>query len=206
MGFAGFCGQPEQFPQPQAVRYRSHRCIYLFNRANGRSIDEKPAVDRMPEGFSDSVAAQNQVWERPIRQRRGSSPKGAGAFSVHFCAYKSEPQGPGPGRPRRKAPGARRQAHPPCIGWPYRPGRCKGRQKRSPPPGRGGGGKRTGITPGCPPAGGRQPGPGGPQAPWALRAREAASPPRAGTRPGCRRPRRLAELPDPVRWTPSCRP
>ena len=32
-----------------------------------------------------------KALERPIRQKRGSSPKGAGAFSVHFCAYKSEP-------------------------------------------------------------------------------------------------------------------
>ena len=54
--------------------------------------DKIPATDQMPKNAA-SVAAQHQVRERPIGQQRGSSPKGAGAFSVHFWASKSEPVG-----------------------------------------------------------------------------------------------------------------
>ena len=55
--------------------------------------DKIPAADQIPGGFASSVAAQRQILTGPIRQQRGSSPKGAGAFSVHFCAYKSGPAG-----------------------------------------------------------------------------------------------------------------
>lgn len=87
--------------------------MYLFNRANGRSIVEKPAADRMPEGFLHSVAAQNQVWERLVGQKRGSSPKGAGAFRFTFVRTKVNPsetkQRRGPLLAPSENPGARGQ-------------------------------------------------------------------------------------------------
>ena len=70
-------------------------------------LDEIPGGDQMPGGFCDSVAPQRQILSRPIGQQRGSSPKGAGAFLVTFCANKKSP-GSGPGRPGS-------QMHPP--GW-----------------------------------------------------------------------------------------
>ena len=50
--------------------------------------DEKPGGDQMPTGRI-SVAKQYQIWERPIGQKRGSSPKGAGGFFPHFWAAKN---------------------------------------------------------------------------------------------------------------------
>ena len=57
-----------------------------YSRAPHRSRD-----GRRPKG--DSAATRPQITPRPIRQKRGSSPKGAGAFSAHFWASKSGPAG-----------------------------------------------------------------------------------------------------------------
>ncbi len=46
---------------------------------------------RRPKGHS--AAARYLLCQKPIRQRRGSSPKGAGGFSAHFWASKSGPAG-----------------------------------------------------------------------------------------------------------------
>ena len=70
----------------------------LFRRGKSRQkrAGETPAPLRLPNrtparemlsGTPSSSSIQTD-WTK-----RGSSPKGAGAFSVHFCAYKSEPVG-----------------------------------------------------------------------------------------------------------------
>ena len=71
-------------------KYRASAYQRLAHRLRG---------SRRPRG--NSVATGFLPCRRPIRQKPGSSPKGAGAFSVHFCAYKSEPRGPGLGKPRK---------------------------------------------------------------------------------------------------------
>ena len=72
--------------------------------------EAQPATDQMPKS-RNSVAAQYLLCWRPIGQKRGSSPKGAGAFLVTFCAYKKSP-GSGAGSPGSHVPkwARRRQA------------------------------------------------------------------------------------------------
>ena len=85
---------------------REKRCIYLFNRANGRSIDEKPAADRIPEGFgsfSGSAPAPSEGVR--LDKRAGVQPEGGWRFLVTFGRPKVT-RGVGPGRPRRTPPGA----------------------------------------------------------------------------------------------------
>ena len=82
--------------------------------------DEKPGGDQMPTGRI-SVAKQYQIWERPIGQKRGSSPKGAGGFFPHFWAAKNgaaggktalraaaRPFGGTPPTPKKSPPAGRR--------------------------------------------------------------------------------------------------
>ena len=64
-----------------------------------RSPPHRLRESRRPRSIS--VAARYQSRSVRLGKKRGSSPKGAGAFSVHFCAYKSEPRGPGLGKPRQ---------------------------------------------------------------------------------------------------------
>ena len=73
------------------------------------------AVRRSRTSSPPQIRCQRKVfqWQRSINsdtdrlgQKRGSSPKGAGAFSVHFCAYKSEPGVWGRGGPNSKPRGA----------------------------------------------------------------------------------------------------
>ena len=67
--------------------------VLSLQKGDSRSRTRYPPQIRCPEGLGNSVAGQHQIWSSPIGQKRGSSPKGAGAFSVHFCAYKSGPVG-----------------------------------------------------------------------------------------------------------------
>ena len=76
------------------------RWIYPFKRATaeaGRAARcrSAPRRTRCLSGTPSSSSIQTD-WTK-----RGSSPKGAGAFSVHFCAYKSEPAG---GKPTKAIP------------------------------------------------------------------------------------------------------
>ena len=73
----------------------------LPSKGRQPKLDEIPGGDQMPGEFCDSVAPQRQILSRPIGQQRGSSPKGAGAFLVTFCANKKLP-GSGAGSPGDK--------------------------------------------------------------------------------------------------------
>ena len=101
-------------------------------------VKRGPGCPRRRFGHFFAVEKVTRVWAGEAREpsfeavcfgrnRRGSSPKGAGAFSVHFCAYKSEPRGPGLGKPRKAEvwgrvglmvafPPARRKANQPFGG------------------------------------------------------------------------------------------
>lgn len=98
---------------------------------------QKPGTGRIPGGFcpfGGNAAAKPDG----VRLDKGFQNLGFGAFSVHFCAYKSEPQGPGPGRPRRKAPGARGRHRPhPLQHLPYRQGVDGGVEENRAPEGAG---------------------------------------------------------------------
>ena len=76
------------------------RKIYPFKRATAEARQaarrrSAPRRTRCLSGTPSSSSIQTD-WTK-----RGSSPKGAGAFSVHFCAYKSEPAG---GKPTKAIP------------------------------------------------------------------------------------------------------
>ena len=75
-----------------------------YPSSRGPSGEDRSPPHRLRESRrprSISVAARYQSRSVRLGKKRGSSPKGAGAFSVHFCAYKSEPRGPGLGKPRQ---------------------------------------------------------------------------------------------------------
>ena len=141
-----------------------------------------PGCPRRRFGHFFAVEKVTRVWAGEAREssfeavcfgrnRRGSSPKGAGAFSVHFCAYKSEP-GSGAGRPGKSEPRVWGRGGPMVAPRPPGDGRispasarCAGpagaKQKRdlqrklpliSTPAG-GQGGKATSAAPAAPPGG-----------------------------------------------------
>ena len=78
-------------PQPEGSAERKSETT-ISTRAVRRSETPAPPVTRRPAAswrFSGSRVPSLLVTD--WAKGRGSSPKGAGAFSVHFCAYKSEP-------------------------------------------------------------------------------------------------------------------
>ena len=90
--FYSYCyRKPGAFPEEQAAGYRKVSCFYPFKRATAEAgQDTRRRSDAKKRRFSGCAVL---TCERPIGKRRGSSPKGAGAFSVHFWASKSEPVG-----------------------------------------------------------------------------------------------------------------
>ena len=106
----------------QSVIESIDESISLTGPTAEASTRNPPQIES-PKDLVASVAAHPPSLIRTgWTKGRGSSPKGAGAFSVHFCAYKSEPvgdkpppraasgpfgipRGPGAGAPVDKRPG-----------------------------------------------------------------------------------------------------
>ena len=120
---------------------REKRSMYPFNRANGRSIDEKPGTDRIPEGFGSfngSAPAQSEGVR--LDKRAGVQPEGGWRPFGYFSGEGKVPLRSKPASKKEKIP---RRAAPPItpgpggkVNWPKaKRGRPGLRSPRRKPPG-----------------------------------------------------------------------
>ena len=86
----------------RCVPYNAKTDTFISLTGRQPKSDKQPGRDQMlKKGIS--VAAQHLLCRRPIGQKRGSSPKGAGVFLGTFCTSKKYPAR-GCGNPQSRRP------------------------------------------------------------------------------------------------------